>query len=119
MIDFYLVDFLTWVSHTYYTVKQMSMIQMELNLDNKSDIELKVDELKVELANTKESLRKIQKKLFGEMSLLRKVCLTQQKEIQELRDERQDNKHQKPVTWIYEKGDCLFVEENHQQASCN
>lgn len=119
MIDFYLVDFLTWVSHTYYTVNQMKMIQMELNLDNKSDIELKVDELKVELANTKESLRKIQKKLFGEMSLLRKVCLTQQKEIQELRDERQDNKYQKPVTWIYEKGDCLFVEETHQEVCCN
>lgn len=93
----------------------MSMIQMELNLDNKSEQELQFEEIRKELADTKESLRKIQKKLFGEMAILKKVCLTLQKEIQDLK-ETQVTKKETNV-WLYGKGDCLFIEEK-QEAVC-
>ena len=87
---------------------------MELNLDNKSEQELQFEEIRKELADTKESLRKVQKNLFAEMGILRKVCLTIQKENEFLK-ETQATKETK--VWLYGKGDCLFIEEK-QEAVC-
>ncbi len=92
----------------------MSMIQMELNLDNKSELDLIIEELRKEIAEAKESNRKSTKKLFAEMGVLKKVCLTLQKENEYLK-ETQVTKETN--VWLYGKGDCLFIEDR-EEAVC-
>ncbi len=83
----------------------MNAIQLEFNIDNKSPAEMEMQYMKQLLTEMNESMGKVRRKLFAEMSEMKRICLAVQKENECLKEMIQGNKE---IEWDYNKPGYLF-----------
>ena len=87
-------------------------IQLEFNINNESEEERKNFFLQQQINEMRVSIGKIQRKLFREISELKKENEFLKKEIWEMKNEKADPE------WIYGQKDCLFDVSEHQKTAC-
>lgn len=82
-------------------------MQLELNIESKSEEELKSEIMQKQIDALSESLTKVRKKLFAEVGALKKLCgeLHQANEILKTSIERVDPEK---IQWVYGEGESLF-----------
>ena len=86
----------------------MNEIQLEFNIDEKSDVELKLGYMQKKLEEMHESMGKVRRKLFSEMTEIKKENLRMKQIIEDLSNEK--------ITWVYGEGDSLFNVSKHKEA---
>lgn len=87
----------------------MNSIQLEFNLSNESDSEIRMGYIEKHLAEIQISMEKVRKRLFAEVGELKKICSSLQNENQELKKTIQGMKVEEAQTeWVYLQGDRLF-----------
>jgi hypothetical protein len=79
--------------------------QLKLNLEDLSKTELKLQQMQLQVDLFCESMGKVRRKLFAEVSELKKLVNELKAENQELRGMLK----QEPVDWSYAEGDYLFM----------
>ncbi len=79
----------------------MNAIQLEFNIDNKTPAEMEMHYMRQMLTEMNESMGKVRRKLFAEMTELKKV-------ISEIQKENQVLKSKQPIEWDYNKPEYLF-----------
>lgn len=85
----------------------MQHLQMEFSFDNTPEIIDPVLHLHKRLDEMNESNRKVRKKMFMELGVLRKLCFTLKRTTEHLQsvvDEFTGKKND----WMYLQNDCLF-----------
>ncbi len=85
--------------------RNMGPIQLELNVLGEKDSAFFVMQKQLESMN--ESLGKVRRKLFSEMSELKKICHKLECENVDLKNQLKELKNEK-TDWSYKEGDCLF-----------
>lgn len=85
----------------------MTNIQLEFNINNISESEMKLLIMQKQLDEMNESMGKVRRKLFSEMGEVKKVCHNLQIQNEELRLKLKELKNEK-TEWIYKTGDNLF-----------
>jgi archaellum component FlaC len=92
-------------------------IQLELNLENKTVEELKLDLMQKQLDQMSDSMGKVRKKLFAEMGEVKKLYAQAQREAEELKILIKMIKNEK-TQWTYSEGGYLFnvMESSNQLA---
>lgn len=95
----------------------MTAIQLELNLKNDPESEIKLDYMQKQLDEMRESMQKVRKKLFAEVGELRKICSSIQIENQELKKIMAEGKNER-TQWAYTQGDYLFDVANYKREIC-
>ena len=90
-------------------------MQLELNIESKSEEELKSEIMQKQIDALSESLTKVRKKLFAEVGALKKLCgeLQQANEILKTSIERVDPEK---IQWVYGEGESLFQVEAQEVA---
>lgn len=95
----------------------MNAIQLEFPIKDETDVEIKINYVQKENALLRESLRKIQKRLFAEVSDLRKLCIMEMQEKEELKSLVRKMINEK-AEWLYGEANCLFYERKDKTAKC-
>lgn len=99
----------------------MINLQLEMNLDNLSNNDLKFVEMQKQISAMSESLNKVRKKLFAEIGELKKtltsVQLSNAEILQQLQEANEKLGLKNEVKFSYEKKDCLFSIEEAQEAT--
>lgn len=85
----------------------MHEIQLELNIDNFSRDDLRLQEMQKQIDSVCESMGKVRRKLFSEMSEMKKIISELQTQNIELREKLRQMSNER-VEWDYRKEDCLF-----------
>ena len=85
----------------------MSTIQLEFNLDNLNDSDLRFFQMQQQIDVIHQSSGKVRRKLFTEMGELKKICLDLQFENESLKKSLRELKDQK-MKWSYYQANCLF-----------
>ncbi len=86
----------------------MTAVQLEFNIENKSDEELRFDNMQKQIDIFCDSMGKVRKKLFAEQGELKKLCAKLATENQQMKDILDKINHEK-IEWIYKTEDgCLF-----------
>lgn len=85
----------------------MGAIQLELKLDDKTDLETKVRHMELQVAAMEESMGKVRRKLFAQMGEIQKLCVALYAENQHLKS-IVTGKDSDKVEWIYGQNGCLF-----------
>lgn len=85
----------------------MHEIQLELNIDNFSRDDLRLQEMQKQIDSVCESMGKVRRKLFSEMSEMKKIISELQTQNIELREKLRQMSNER-VDWDYRKEDCLF-----------
>jgi hypothetical protein len=75
-------------------------IQLEFNIDDQSELEIKLGHMQKKLDEMVESMGKVRRKLFSEMTEIKKQNLVLKLKLEEIT-------HVNP-TWIYGQSDSLF-----------
>ncbi len=83
----------------------MNATQLEFNMDNKTPAEMEMHYMKKQLLDMTESMGKVRRKLFAELTELRKLCDEIQKENLSLKTIL-IGKHK--IEWDYNKPEYLF-----------
>jgi hypothetical protein len=91
-----------------------SAIQLQFNFEEKTEEELKFDLLQnqIDLMNT--SMEKVRKKLFAEISILKKLCTSLSEENKELKSILSEEKDGKTL-FTYGEKHSLFDVQKHQE----
>jgi hypothetical protein len=93
-------------------------VQLEFNLECKSDEELRAELMQKQIDALSDSLTKVRKKLFAEVGALKKVLGEVLIENDHLKDILRKDKHGK-TEWLYKTEDgCLFDVREPQEAMC-
>lgn len=79
----------------------MSAIQLEFNIENKTSSEMEIHYMQKQLCEMNESMGKVRRKLFSEITELKKMISDIQKENTML-------KSKEPIEWDYNKPEYLF-----------
>ncbi len=99
----------------------MINLQLEMNLDNLSNNDLKFVEMEKQINTMSESLHKVRKKLFAEIGELKKtltsVQLSNVEILQQLHEANEKLGVRNDVKFSYEKKDCLFSIAEVQEAT--
>ena len=82
-------------------------MQLELNLENRSPLEMQVAIMQKQIDLLSESTAKTRKRLFAEIGDLKKTCQKLEQENQSLRIEIEISKSEK-CEWRYLEGGSLF-----------
>ena len=91
--------------------------QLELNLEGKSDEEMQLYTMQKQLDDMIESMGKVRRRLFSEISEMKKICLNLQQENENLKNilnELNDGK----TEWNYQKNGYLFDVREYQKNAC-
>lgn len=86
----------------------MNAIQLEFNLEDKTNEESKCYYLQVQINTVVQSLDKTRRNLFAQLSELKKTNLQLLDEIARL---KRTNFSENPNSWLYLDGDCLIKEK--------
>lgn len=99
----------------------MINLQLEMNLDNLSNSDLKFVDMEKQISTMSESLHKVRKKLFAEIGQLKKtlqeVQLSNVEILQQLQEANEKLGKKNEVKFDYEKKDCLFSITEAQEAT--
>jgi hypothetical protein len=82
----------------------MVAIQLEFDIENKCDVERKIDYMEKHIAALDNSLTSVRKRLFAEVNQLRKMCDKLNRENHDLRYKIVGEK----IEWNYESDEVLF-----------
>lgn len=93
----------------------MNEIQLELNVENRSESEIKLDMMQKQIEAIADSTGKVRRKLFAEMTEIKKACLALRLENQDLKDKLRSSSNEK-VEWLYAKDEHLFILKESQIA---
>jgi hypothetical protein len=85
----------------------MNAIQLEFNIEDKTEESLKISLLQQQINVMKKTLDGSRKKLFSEIDALRKLCLTIQIKNEILEDKIRKLTNEK-VEWVYAQEGRLF-----------
>ena len=85
----------------------MENLQLEFELQDKNSLEIKIENLQMQLIAQKKSNESVRKKLFAEMKSVIDFCKTLQDENTKLFNELRKVQNEK-AQWIYMQRDCLF-----------
>lgn len=86
----------------------MNSFQLEINFDNLNDEERRLLMMQDQIDNMSESMRKVRKKLFGDMSELKKDLSKLKIENEFLTDKLYEMDKKKKEEWVYNEGGYLF-----------
>lgn len=90
----------------------MNAIQLEFNINNESDADIKFSLMKKQLDEMHESMGKVRRKLFSQMGEMQKLCLELKTENENLKQAIKEMRNDK-TEWIYGQDGSLFdVREN-------
>ncbi len=99
----------------------MINLQLEMNLDNLSNSDLKFVDMQKEISTMSESLHKVRKKLFAEIGELKKtltaVQLSNAEILTQLQEANEKLGLRNEIKFDYEKKDCLFSIAEAQEAT--
>ena len=90
-------------------------IQLEFNMKNESEVELKFSEMQKQLNEMNESMGKVRRKLFAEMGELKKLLHEMKMENENMRNKLNEFSNEK-TEWVYKSGDKLFELVKAQEA---
>ncbi len=90
-------------------------IQLEFNIENKSSEEMQLSLMQKQIDQMGESMGKVRRKLFSEMSEMKKLYVELQKENENLKQMLKELKNEK-TEWTYGEGGCLFDVREHREA---
>lgn len=82
-------------------------MQLEFNLENKSEADVKLATMQKQIDDAIESMGKVRRKLFGEMGELKKELALLKEENSSLQEKVRLLNDEK-IEWDYKKTDCLF-----------
>ena len=95
----------------------MSEIQLEMNLDNLSENDLKLALMQKQISDMHESMGKVRRKLFGELGEVKKLVARLQEENELLHKSIKESKNEQ-TDWIYAEGGYLFDVRQSQKKAC-
>jgi len=84
-----------------------AVVQLEFNIDDKSESEVKLDIMQKQIDEMHNSMGKVRRKIFSEVSEMKKLYAELLKQNEELKNTIREMKNEK-TQWVYEKEDCLF-----------
>lgn len=93
----------------------MGGIQLEFNIDNKSPEEVRLSQMHSQIAMMEESMGKVRRKLFSEMSEMKKLYADLKKENEELKTMLKELKNEK-TEWAYGENGRLFDVREYREA---
>jgi hypothetical protein len=93
----------------------MNVIQLEFNIKNESDDELKFSLMQKQINDMHESMGKVRRKLFSEMGEVKKLYQELKVENERLRMKLKEINNEK-TEWIYTTEDSLFDVRERQEA---
>ncbi len=82
-------------------------MQLELNLQEKSLHQMTLDSMQKQIELMHESMHKVRRKLFGEMSELKKLCASLSQENEMLKSQISELVPPK-TEWLYQTEEALF-----------
>ena len=82
-------------------------VQYELNLEDKTDAEVKIDLIQKQVDATNESMGKVRRKLFAEVGELKKMILALQQDNAMLKNQVAMLLNQR-TEWVYSQNEELF-----------
>lgn len=85
----------------------MSAVQLEFNIENKTEIDMMAFLMQKQIDAMHESMGKVRKKLFSQMGELQKLCLSIQEENETIKKMLRELKNEK-THWIYAQENNLF-----------
>jgi regulator of replication initiation timing len=85
----------------------MTNIQLEFNINNVSDNEMKLSIMQKQIDQMSESTGKVRRKLFSEIGEMKKLYNELKMENQELKMKLREINNEK-TEWVYATGDYLF-----------
>ena len=89
----------------------MEMLQLELNLEDKNSIEIKLDHMQKRLNDAILCSDRVRKKLFAERKEYIIRCDNLEKKVTELEIQLRKVKNEESL-WIYSQADCFFNVSN-------
>lgn len=96
----------------------MNALQLEFNIKNETEFEIKIGNMQKQIDDMHESMGKVRRKLFSQMSELQKLCVLLQNENIELKNTLRELTNEK-TEWIYDGQEGrLFDVSKHQEAVC-
>ena len=90
-------------------------IQLEINLENKSQEELRFSDFQRQIDMMNESFGKVRRRLFCELGEMKTMYIEIQKENEYLKTTVKGLRNEK-TEWIYAQGDCLFDVREYKEA---
>ena len=75
-------------------------IQLEFNIADESEIEIKLGYMQKKLDEMADSMGKVRRKLFSEMTEIKKENIRLKQIVEGMQSEK--------ITWQYGQGNCLF-----------
>lgn len=97
----------------------MNAIQLEFNLENRSEEEMHLYMMQKQIDEMCQSMNKVRKKLFAEVGEMKKLCDRLQKENMDLKDALKELKNEPQKTnWIYGQNGRFFDVSEPQEAIC-
>jgi hypothetical protein len=92
-------------------------MELEFNFENKTPEQLKLDEMQKQLDQMDESMGKVRRRLFSELSQVKKLYEELQSENEILKSMIKEKKNEK-TQWTYGQEGYLFYVSEHQKARC-
>ncbi len=93
----------------------MTNIQLEFNIEDKNPEEIKLSIMQIQIDKLQESMGKVRRKMFSELSEMKSLYLQIQKENENLKNMLKEIKNEK-TEWVYRQNDCLFDVREYKKA---
>lgn len=85
----------------------MNAIQLEFNLKNESESDYRISLIQQQIDQMNESMGKVRRKIFSELSEVKKLCQSLQEENESFKNALKELRNEK-TEWDYDKNDLLF-----------
>ncbi len=86
----------------------MVPIQLEFNIGEENEVDARISFLQKQIDSMNESMGKVRRKLFSQVTQLEKLCKELKLENKELKKVVL-GKHNEPIEWEYGQGEHLFL----------
>lgn len=93
----------------------MNVTALELNIESELETGNRFEDMQKQIELMDESMGKVRRSLFAQMTELKKLCLELKTENQEMKNILGKLSNEK-TKWIYGQNDCLFDVQKHQEA---
>jgi len=92
-------------------------IQLEFNIENKSSQDRQLSDMQKQINQISESMGKVRRKIFSEVSEVKKLCAELKKENEQLKSMLKESTNEK-IEWTYGQGGCLFDVQDSKRSIC-
>ena len=98
--------------HLFHYEVTMNAIQLDFNLKDENDVDVKLDLMQKQISLMDESMGKVRRSLFAKMGDLQKLYVELKLENEHLKKELNGIKNEK-TEWLYSQSDSLFKVLDH------